>query len=345
MSNVGNQVITRVRQWHRDQRGITGLETAIILIAFVVVSSVFAYTVLSAGIFSSEKGKEAIHSGLESARGSVEVVGSIMATAVAATELHDADVNWTAAVSQASASNDATVALDTSDRKEGTGAVDITFPAGFTTGLAAYKDIASVDVTTHFSAQLWIKSDINTAAGDVRLVIDEGAGCSAPEETLSLPALTANTWKHALLKMTTPSALNAVLCVGLRLNTDLAAQVLTVDLVEAPAEVTQLDVIITNSLEGEPVNLTTTTAYDDVGNVVQVTDPRGNDTQFIINELNQVVRSISRPVEAAGVLHQRSSPCDRECQEQCVETRVVETFAGESAGGQDDPFLVFGERR
>ena len=41
----------------RDQRGITGLETAIILIAFIVVASVFAYTVLSAGIFSSEKGK------------------------------------------------------------------------------------------------------------------------------------------------------------------------------------------------------------------------------------------------------------------------------------------------
>jgi archaeal flagellin FlaB len=39
---------------HRSQRGITGLETAIILIAFVVVASVFAYTVLSAGIFSAE---------------------------------------------------------------------------------------------------------------------------------------------------------------------------------------------------------------------------------------------------------------------------------------------------
>jgi len=36
------------------QRGITGLETAIILIAFVVVASVFAFTVLSTGVFSSE---------------------------------------------------------------------------------------------------------------------------------------------------------------------------------------------------------------------------------------------------------------------------------------------------
>ena len=33
-----------------DQRGVTGLETAIILIAFVVVASVVAFTVLSTGI-------------------------------------------------------------------------------------------------------------------------------------------------------------------------------------------------------------------------------------------------------------------------------------------------------
>ena len=39
------------KRFHGEQRGITGLETAIILIAFVVVASVFAYTVLSAGIF------------------------------------------------------------------------------------------------------------------------------------------------------------------------------------------------------------------------------------------------------------------------------------------------------
>ena len=43
---------------HVDQRGITGLETAIVLIAFVVVASVFAFAVLSTGLLSSEKSKE-----------------------------------------------------------------------------------------------------------------------------------------------------------------------------------------------------------------------------------------------------------------------------------------------
>ena len=72
-------MITRVNMKLRDQRGITGLETAIILIAFVVVASVFAYTVLSAGVFSAEKGKEAVHAGLEQVRSSMTIIGPVVA--------------------------------------------------------------------------------------------------------------------------------------------------------------------------------------------------------------------------------------------------------------------------
>lgn len=68
-----------LRSIQNDQRGITGLETAIILIAFIVVASVFAYSVLTAGIFASEKGKEAVYSGLETARSSMFISGPIIA--------------------------------------------------------------------------------------------------------------------------------------------------------------------------------------------------------------------------------------------------------------------------
>lgn len=63
----------------RDESGITALETAIILIAFVVVAAVFAFTVLSAGTVSTEKGKEAIFSGLEEVSSSLELRGSVLA--------------------------------------------------------------------------------------------------------------------------------------------------------------------------------------------------------------------------------------------------------------------------
>jgi len=66
---------------NRDQRGITGLETAIILIAFVVVASVFAYTVLSAGLFSTQKSAEAVYSGLKGAQSTLDLRGGVIATA------------------------------------------------------------------------------------------------------------------------------------------------------------------------------------------------------------------------------------------------------------------------
>ena len=66
---------------HRDEAGITALETAIILIAFIVVASVFAFTILSAGTFSTERGKEAVYSGLGEVQSSMEVKGSLIATA------------------------------------------------------------------------------------------------------------------------------------------------------------------------------------------------------------------------------------------------------------------------
>src|SRR5690606_13225378 len=46
--------------------------------------------------------------------------------------------------------------------------------------------------------------------------------------------------------------------------------------------------------------LVTTYAYDPVGNVVSVTDPRGNDTIFEVNSLNQVILETSRPMAAGG---------------------------------------------
>jgi flagellin FlaB len=63
----------------QDQEGLTGLSTAIILIAFVIVASVFAYVILSAGLFSSQKAKEAINNGIQSTMATVEIRGNIIA--------------------------------------------------------------------------------------------------------------------------------------------------------------------------------------------------------------------------------------------------------------------------
>ena len=67
----------KLRMLRKNQQGITGIETAIILIAFVIVASVFAYVVLSAGLFSTQKAKEAINSGLDEAKSTVEIKGNV----------------------------------------------------------------------------------------------------------------------------------------------------------------------------------------------------------------------------------------------------------------------------
>lgn len=67
------------KKFHNDESGITALETAIILIAFIVVASVFAFTILSAGTASTERGQEAIYSGLENVQSSMEVKGTVIA--------------------------------------------------------------------------------------------------------------------------------------------------------------------------------------------------------------------------------------------------------------------------
>lgn len=70
-----------LKRFLNHEKGITGLETAIILIAFVVVAAVFAYTALSAGLFSTQKSQEAVYAGLREAQSTLELRGGVIAVA------------------------------------------------------------------------------------------------------------------------------------------------------------------------------------------------------------------------------------------------------------------------
>ena len=71
--------MSRFTRFNKDQSGQTALETAIILIAFIVVASVFAFAILSAGSASTEKGQQAINAGLSGVQSSMAVKGSVIA--------------------------------------------------------------------------------------------------------------------------------------------------------------------------------------------------------------------------------------------------------------------------
>ena len=156
-------MIRKLIRFHHDQKGITGLETAIILIAFVVVAAVFAYTVLSAGIFSTQKSQETVYSGLEEASGSMQLKSGVIA------EDTGADVGETA--------DDVDLVKFVVSNSAGGGAIDLTSPvddnenAGAGDGLAdsdsTHKMIVSyLDENQRYADMDWSKTELGYGDGD-----------------------------------------------------------------------------------------------------------------------------------------------------------------------------------
>ncbi len=73
------------------RRGMTGLEVAIILVAFVITASVFAYMVLNVGFLTAEKAQSVISSGISEASSVLyldsDVIGSFVNNTGAQSEI------------------------------------------------------------------------------------------------------------------------------------------------------------------------------------------------------------------------------------------------------------------
>jgi flagellin FlaB len=61
----------------KDDNAFTGLEAAIVLIAFVVVAAVFSYVVLGAGFFTTQKAQEAVYQGVAQATSNIQITGQV----------------------------------------------------------------------------------------------------------------------------------------------------------------------------------------------------------------------------------------------------------------------------
>jgi flagellin FlaB len=62
---------------HKNDSAFTGLEAAIVLIAFVVVAAVFSYVVLGAGFFTTQKSQETVYKGVEQATSNIQMIGQV----------------------------------------------------------------------------------------------------------------------------------------------------------------------------------------------------------------------------------------------------------------------------
>ncbi|WP_332449528.1 archaellin/type IV pilin N-terminal domain-containing protein [Methanoculleus sp.] len=73
----------------RNEDAFTGLEAAIVLIAFVVVAAVFSYVVLGAGFFTTQKSQEVVHTGVDQASSNMEVAGPVILEAANSTAVEN----------------------------------------------------------------------------------------------------------------------------------------------------------------------------------------------------------------------------------------------------------------
>jgi archaeal flagellin FlaB len=62
----------------RARRGMTGLETAIILVAFVITAAAFSFMLLNMGFLTSQKTQTVISSSLEESTTTLQVVDAVV---------------------------------------------------------------------------------------------------------------------------------------------------------------------------------------------------------------------------------------------------------------------------
>lgn len=87
------QVIQMNHMTNFRDHAFTGLEAAIVLIAFIVVAAVFSYVVLGAGFFTTQKSQETVYKGVEQATSNIQIVGQVYGISTVAGEINRIEFN------------------------------------------------------------------------------------------------------------------------------------------------------------------------------------------------------------------------------------------------------------
>ena len=139
-------------------------------------------------------------------------------TAVSFTTLHSCN-----AVFDETIDSDFTVSADTQDKKKGTASNKFVIAVGASAGDIATDSIDSKDISKYDYLECWVKSTVPTSAGNLKILLDDSASCASPIETLSIPALSADTWTFVRIALANPETDTAIISVGLEYDSDLGA--------------------------------------------------------------------------------------------------------------------------
>jgi len=128
-----------------------------------------------------------------------------------------------------------TQSLDTNDRKQGSQALKLVIAAGASAGEFLSDSITSLNLSKYDTIEMWVKSTVATSAGNLKLLLDDTASCASPLETLSVPALSADTWTFVRMSMANPETDTAIISVGLEYDSDIGAVTVWIDDIVAVA--------------------------------------------------------------------------------------------------------------
>ena len=131
--------------------------------------------------------------------------------------------------------SDFTQSLDTKDKKQGSQSLKMVIAAGASAGDFVTDSITSKNLSGYDTIEMWVKSTVATSSGNLKLLLDDTASCGSPLETLSIPALSADTWTFVRLSLANPETDTAIISVGLEYDSDLGACTVWVDDISAVA--------------------------------------------------------------------------------------------------------------
>jgi len=142
--------------------------------------------------------------------------------------LIDCEAVWTV-------DTDVTGVLDDDDYQEGSNSMKCTVGAGISDGdVIGYADLsAAEDLSMYKKISFWIKASVALAAADLCLLLDDTSGCGSAIETISLPAVVANTWTFVRCTLAVPASDTAILSIGFEYNANSGANVIKIDDIRA----------------------------------------------------------------------------------------------------------------
>ena len=125
--------------------------------------------------------------------------------------------------------SDITASADTEQHRQGAQSCKFVIAAGASAGDIATDSITSKDISGYDYIEFWARSTVAASAGNLKILLDDTASCASPLETLSVPALSADTWTFCRVALANPETDTAIISVGLEYDADIGATTVWLD--------------------------------------------------------------------------------------------------------------------